>query len=68
VALVGAGGRRMLVYERRAPGGLATPAGLLRHTAWAAIDDYREVPRIPVDRRHNAKIDYPALGRLLARG
>jgi olefin beta-lactone synthetase len=68
VALVGAGGRRTLVYERRAPGGIATPPRLLRHTAWAAIDDYREVPRIPVDRRHNAKVDYPALGRLLARG
>ncbi|HEY7982998.1 MAG TPA: AMP-binding protein [Ktedonobacterales bacterium] len=67
VALVGAGGRRTLVYERRQPGDPATPAGLLRHTAWAAIDDYREVPRIPVDRRHNAKVDYPALGRLLAR-
>jgi hypothetical protein len=23
------------------------------------------VPQIPVDRRHNAKVDYPALTRLL---
>jgi olefin beta-lactone synthetase len=68
VALVGAGGRRTLVYERCRPGVTGVPEGLVRHTAWAAIDDYREVPRIPVDRRHNAKVDYPALNRLLARG
>ncbi|HEV2237052.1 MAG TPA: AMP-binding protein, partial [Ktedonobacterales bacterium] len=71
VALVGTGGRRTLVYERcqpSFPGDPTPPVGLLRHTAWAAIDDYREVARIPVDRRHNAKVDYPALGRLLARG
>jgi olefin beta-lactone synthetase len=68
VALVGAGGRRTLVYERCRSGAPGVPAGLVRHTSWAAIDDYREVPRIPVDRRHNAKVDYPALSRMLARG
>jgi acyl-CoA synthetase (AMP-forming)/AMP-acid ligase II len=68
VALVGVGGRRVLVFERRAQHGSGVPAALLRHTAWAGIDDYREVPRIPVDQRHNAKVDYPALSRLLARG
>jgi acyl-CoA synthetase (AMP-forming)/AMP-acid ligase II len=68
VALVGAGDRRILVYERRARRGACLPALLLRHTAWAGIDEYREVPRIPVDRRHNAKVDYPALSRLLVRG
>jgi hypothetical protein len=34
---------------------------------WAALDEIRIYPRLPVDRRHNAKIDYPALRRLLDR-
>jgi acyl-CoA synthetase (AMP-forming)/AMP-acid ligase II len=33
--------------------------------AWAALDEIRILPRMPVDKRHNAKIDYPALRRLL---
>jgi hypothetical protein len=28
---------------------------------WAGIDQVVNLPRIPLDRRHNAKIDYPAL-------
>ena len=31
--------------------------------AWAGVDEVRWLPRIPVDRRHNAKIDYVALSR-----
>lgn len=39
---------------------------MLKHSlAWAHLDTIRVVPHIPVDRRHNAKIDYPALTRLL---
>jgi acyl-CoA synthetase (AMP-forming)/AMP-acid ligase II len=33
--------------------------------AWAHLAEIREYPHLPVDRRHNAKIDYPALRRLL---
>jgi acyl-CoA synthetase (AMP-forming)/AMP-acid ligase II len=33
--------------------------------AWAHLAEIREYPAIPVDRRHNAKVDYPALRRLL---
>jgi olefin beta-lactone synthetase len=33
--------------------------------AWAKLDSIRILPRLPVDKRHNAKIDYPALARLL---
>jgi hypothetical protein len=29
--------------------------------AWAQIERVLVLPRIPVDRRHNAKVDYPAL-------
>ena len=65
-------GRRLLVVE---PGmdavepGTETGAGLRErlasHLSWALLDDVRLVRRIPVDSRHNAKIDYPALRRLL---
>jgi acyl-CoA synthetase (AMP-forming)/AMP-acid ligase II len=33
--------------------------------SWAHIDAVRALDRIPVDKRHNAKIDYPALFKLL---
>lgn len=36
--------------------------------SWAELDEIRTVPRIPVDKRHNAKIDYPALRALLGGG
>ncbi len=35
--------------------------------SWAQLDRVVRVPRIPVDRRHNAKIDYPALEKELER-
>lgn len=31
--------------------------------AWAHIEQVLVLPRIPVDRRHNAKVDYPELER-----
>jgi hypothetical protein len=34
--------------------------------SWAALDEIRRVAAIPLDARHNSKIDYPALTRLLA--
>ncbi len=34
---------------------------------WAELDRVVKVPRVPVDRRHNAKIDYTALERVLER-
>ena len=33
--------------------------------AWAKLDDIRVVPKIPVDKRHNAKVDYTQLKALL---
>jgi acyl-CoA synthetase (AMP-forming)/AMP-acid ligase II len=67
-AVVGKTGRRMLVlepYEKHAPPDLA---GLARRLNWAHVADYRFRDRIPVDKRHNAKVDYPALQQLLQRG
>ena len=59
-ALVAEHGRRLLVIEAA-----AVPDGLRESLACAQLDEIRPLPRLPVDRRHNAKIDYPALRRLL---
>jgi hypothetical protein len=60
-------GQRLLLIEPAYPlydGELDT---LKQSLAWAHLDAVRVVPRIPVDRRHNAKVDYPALMKLLER-
>lgn len=64
-AFVAHAGRRWLVVAAERTDTLASDlAGAL---AWAKPDVVRFVPALPVDRRHNAKIDYPALRRLLER-
>jgi acyl-CoA synthetase (AMP-forming)/AMP-acid ligase II len=66
-AFVGAGGRRTLVVE---PASDSTPAELdllKSKLAWAHIDRLLVLPHIPVDRRHNGKVDYPGLDRILKR-
>ena len=52
--------RRILAYEGES--GLPVRDAL----AWASLDEIRRVEAIPLDSRHNSKIDYPALSRLLA--
>ena len=39
----------------------------LEALSWAGIESVRELRTIPLDRRHNAKIDYPALHKRLDR-
>lgn len=51
--------RRVLVVEPDAPRDIKDRLG------WAKIAEVRVVGRIPLDKRHNAKVDYPALYRLL---
>jgi acyl-CoA synthetase (AMP-forming)/AMP-acid ligase II len=65
-ALVADAGRRVLAIEPE--GALAATAlqSLREQLAWAQIAAVRSFPALPVDPRHNAKIDYPALRRLLA--
>lgn len=60
-------GRRLLVVESRRRVDAAARQALARHVPWALVDDVIVVERIPVDRRHNAKVDYPALTALLRR-
>ncbi len=61
-AMVSHAGRRLLLVE--APRGFDVE-GLRHALAWARLDEVRRVKAIPVDRRHNAKIDYTRLEKLL---
>jgi olefin beta-lactone synthetase len=58
--------QRLLVAEALEDPG-AVRAGLTEHLAWAHLADVVIVDRIPVDRRHNAKVEYPALLQMLDR-
>jgi acyl-CoA synthetase (AMP-forming)/AMP-acid ligase II len=62
-ALASVRGQRVLAVEGRdlAQG----DALLLKALAWAGLERVVPVKHLPVDRRHNAKIDYPALAKLL---
>ena len=63
-AMVAWRGSRVLVVEPRQ--GIVLDTEKLREMlAWAKLDTVRCMKTIPVDKRHNAKIDYPALMALL---
>ncbi len=64
-AFVSHRGRRVLVVETTTDA-LRVRESLGQRLAWAKLADVRVVRRVPVDRRHNAKVNYPALRRLLA--
>jgi acyl-CoA synthetase (AMP-forming)/AMP-acid ligase II len=66
-ALVQHKGRRVLAVQLR-PDTWLDPAHLKETLAWTQLDEVRVYSRLPVDKRHNAKIDYPALFRMLAKG
>ena len=58
-------GRRVLLVEPAYPLYDGELDMLMQSLAWAHLDAIRVVGSLPVDRRHNGKIDYPALARLL---
>ena len=60
-------GRRVLVVERSASSSPLDRSTAAATLAWAWIDEVLEVPKLPMDRRHNSKVDYGALARLLER-
>lgn len=65
-ALAAPGGRRILLVEPL--GGAAPDLALVRERlAWAQLDRVEAVEAIPVDARHNAKVDYAALDALVRR-
>jgi acyl-CoA synthetase (AMP-forming)/AMP-acid ligase II len=66
-ALIALQGKRVLaveLYDRRAAPDLDA---LRRRLAWAHVEDVFVCPFIPVDKRHNSKIDYPRLHAQLGR-
>jgi olefin beta-lactone synthetase len=63
-ALVSVRKRRVVAAQPRA-GARIDARRLRERLAWANIDEVQVVHAIPVDSRHNAKIDYPRLRRRL---
>jgi hypothetical protein len=57
--------RRVLVIEARASAQLR--GEIETATKWAQVDEVCFIDTMPVDKRHNAKIDYPALKTHLSR-
>ncbi len=60
-------GRRILALEFDNRVANADLTSLRQTVAWARIDEIQVHTHIPVDKRHNAKIDYPALKKLVAK-
>ena len=66
-ALASRNGKRLLAVQLK-PEAPADAAQRVRGTlSWAQLDHTVQLPRIPVDRRHNAKVDYPQLEKELDR-
>jgi acyl-CoA synthetase (AMP-forming)/AMP-acid ligase II len=58
---------RLLAIEGHAKLDQIVLQALRQDLQWASVDDVRIFDRLPVDKRHNAKIDYPALQELLTK-
>jgi olefin beta-lactone synthetase len=61
-ALAAVDARRVLAVEAEKP---VSPDDILRSLSWAQLDQVVSLDRVPVDKRHNAKVDYVALARKL---
>jgi acyl-CoA synthetase (AMP-forming)/AMP-acid ligase II len=57
--------RTLLVVEPRGRPEDQALMSIACSIAWAGADELVAIRRFPLDRRHNAKIDYPALRRML---
>lgn len=63
-ALISRKGRRVLFVQPRK--GIHLDSSVVRdELAWAQLDEVRELKEIPLDKRHNAKVDYGALERVV---
>ena len=58
-------GKRLLLIESAKPLSPGDVSRLQAGLVWSGVDHIHPLPRIPVDRRHNAKIDYTALSKIL---
>ncbi|MGH9201301.1 MAG: AMP-binding protein, partial [Vicinamibacterales bacterium] len=59
--------KRTLVVELTPLAAPVSRSSLVERLEWAHLDDVVVVDAIPVDKRHNAKVDYPALEAMLRR-
>jgi olefin beta-lactone synthetase len=66
-ALISVGGERVLLVEPVDSIDDSMLDELARRLRWAGLDALHAVPALPVDYRHNSKIDYPKLQQLLQR-
>jgi len=66
-ALAASGGRRLLLVEPLPRGPALDLEDVRRRIAWAALDRVVQVDAIPMDARHDAKVDYAALERVVRR-
>jgi acyl-CoA synthetase (AMP-forming)/AMP-acid ligase II len=66
-AFVGHRGRRVLVLELRRGASVPDLTDLSQDLHWARVDEIRLHKRIPVDARHNAKVDHGAVADRLNR-
>ena len=65
-ALISIRGERVLIIEtQHAVDTSLLLENLKQRLHWAKLDHIRFVGLLPVDARHNAKIDYPALRQML---
>ncbi len=64
-AMVSHRGQRVLAVTLRDLNTQPDFASLLKSLSFANVDSIRIMKRLPVDRRHNSKIDYPMLHQLL---
>jgi olefin beta-lactone synthetase len=58
-------GRRLLALEREHRSSSDVAAAVDRALQWAQIDSVKILPKIPLDKRHNSKVNYPELRKLL---
>jgi acyl-CoA synthetase (AMP-forming)/AMP-acid ligase II len=65
-AFVAHRGQRVMVVELHGHAVKPDVASLLQSLAFAGVDAIQLVKHIPVDRRHNTKVDYNALRELLS--
>ena len=58
-------GKRVLLVEEQLD--LSSRSALTEGLSWAQLDRITDGVKIPLDRRHNSKVDYAALGAMLPR-
>ena len=59
------GDRTLLVVEPRGRPDDRALVAIARSLAWARPEEVVAIRRFPLDRRHDAKVDYPGLRRML---